>query len=187
MEDRMKDTKKSTDADSEAENFQEAFKVMVELFNHVFGTAMPTSPIQGARARFAFPKPQHQNGELHMEADQFNTESLDVNLFDSYIKHALPDVSCKDKEKDIPRRLLKDMDPGDPVEEILGSLLVAAYTQALKMIGKSNQPGGYFSVPYEKANPEAMGYMRIVCQLSSNLLKFRKERSLAQLAEISQG
>lgn len=69
------------------------------------------------------------------------------------------------------------LNPHDPVERMINSLMKAAYSQAINLVDKSNERGGFFSIPYEKANVEAMGYMRVFNQLTGNYLKIRKEKA----------
>lgn len=110
--------------------------------------------------------------------NEHSTENLTENtyLFDSYIKGSLPHVGGEHVATDVPRRLMHGINAQDPVEQMLSSLMVMAYSQSVKLVSRSNQRPDLFSVPYEKANAEAMGYMRIFCQLAANLGKHRREK-----------
>lgn len=111
--------------------------------------------------------------------NEHSTENLPENtyLFDSYIKGALPNVGGEHVATEVPRRLMHGINAQDPVEQMISSLMVMAYSQSVKLVSRSNERPDPFSVPYEKANAEAMGYMRIFCQLAANLGKLRREKA----------
>ena len=153
----------------------ERFQALLELDALISGIALPKQ----CKVHFGAPveKPQSSlEGDRHMNNDNV-TGTSSSQLFDTYISKILPSSADATTAKDVSRRLMEDIKAQDSIEEILGSLIVLTYSQIVYLIGKSNEGPSFFKIPYESATPEAMGYLRIISQLSSNLLKFRRERA----------
>lgn len=162
------------DRKEDPEAILERVQTLFEIEAMLTGIAPP----KRCKIHFGAPveKPQPAIQGDQMDNDTVPSTST-TQLFDTYISKVLPNNADKATATEVSKRLMADIKAQDPVEEILGSLIVLTYSQIVYLIGKSNEGPSYFQIPYVNATPEAMGYLRIISQLSSNLLKYRRERA----------
>ena len=160
---------------SDPEDVRKNFEEMLTLYIRLWASDLP----EPEKVKFDQPvtdTPLSLEGDFEMHNDS-DVKDNNTDLFSTYMSNILPSIGRQGEAAEVSRRLMNDINPKDSVEEILGSLIVLTYTQIVYLIGKSNEGPSFFKIPYDNATPEAMGYLRIVSQLTSNLLKFRRERA----------